>query len=202
MVTFDFKDMDRVVRNIGAFERQVPFALARALNATVEIGRDRLPDTFANHIEARNPRFFKAAMVTTGQRATKRRLQVTLYDRFGRGNLKLHAEGGTRRARGGQLAIPSRLITPKRTGRGVPKGMKPRNIVATVPKRALRIIPGRGIYVGVGGHLKALYSFRISAPIRADVPLHQEFERIVRAELPKQFRRSMREAMATAFKKK
>ncbi len=201
MFTIDTSAFERAARRMGAFERQIPFALAQALNNTVEIGRDRLPGVFANHIEARNPRFFQAAMTTKGERATKRRLRATLYDRFGRGNLKLHAEGGTRRARGGELAIPSRLITPKRTGRGVPKGMKPREIAATVPKRALRIIPGRGIYVGIGGNLKALYSFRTSAPIRADVPLHQEFERIVRAELPKQFRRSMREAMATAFRK-
>ena len=201
MVTFNLKDIDRVVRNMRGFERQIPFALAKALNNTVEIARDRLPDTFASHVEVRNRRFFQNAMTTKGERATKGRLRVVLYDRWGRGNLKLHAEGGTRRARGGELAIPSRLITPKRTGRGVPKGMKPREIAATISKQALRILPGRGIYVGVGGQLKPLYNFRTSAPIRADVPLHQEFERIVRGEMPKQFRRSMREAMATAFKR-
>ena len=201
MVTFDTSAFQRAARRMGAFERQLPFSLAQALNNTVEIARDRLPDVFASHVDVRNKRFFKNAMTTKGKRATKGRLRVELYDQWGRGNLKLHDEGGTRRARSGELAIPSRLITPKRTGRGVPKGMKPRNIVATIPKQALRILPGRGIYVGVGGHLKPLYSFRTSAPIRADVPLHQEFERIVRAEMPKQFRRSMREAMTTAFKK-
>ena len=201
MVEFKFRDVDRVVRNLRGFERQIPFALAKALNNTVEIARDKLPRTFAEHVEVRNSRFLKNALTTKGRRATKMRLRVELYDRWGRGNLKLHAEGGTRRARSDVLAIPSRIITPKRTGRGVPKGMKPRNIVATIPKRALRVIPGRGIYIGVGGNLKPLYNFRPSAPIRRDVPLHQEFERIVRAEMPKQFRRSMREAMKTAFRK-
>ena len=48
-------------------------------------------------------------MGTAVKRATKTKLRVSARDRFDRGNLQLHATSGTKRARSGRVAIPSRF---------------------------------------------------------------------------------------------
>jgi len=37
MVTFNFKDIDRVIKNLSEFERQIPFAMATALNKSADV---------------------------------------------------------------------------------------------------------------------------------------------------------------------
>ena len=60
-------------------------------------------------------------------------LQVEIYDKLGRANLMLHAKGGTRRAKGANIAIPS-SVNVRRTGRGAvtrsqtPKGLADKGV--------------------------------------------------------------------------
>ena len=212
--TFDFRDVDRAIRRLEGFERQVPFALAKAMNATVEIARKNdLPQAWSQHITARNPNFLKAALSTTRARANKRNLRVELYDRLGRGNLALHDAGGARSPRGGAIAVPSKAnLQPKRGSHGVPKGLRPRNVPNSFVKQSKY---GPVLFQRVGTykkatknspaqdnrHLKAMYGLAPSVRIRADMPFHAEFSRIVKREMPRQYSKAIREAMATAFRR-
>ncbi|OCK60031.1 hypothetical protein LMTR3_20815 [Bradyrhizobium sp. LMTR 3] len=68
-----------------------------------------------------------------GGRATKQSLSVEIYDKLGRANLMLHAKGGTRRAKGANIAIPS-SVNVRRTARGAvtrsqtPKGLADKGV--------------------------------------------------------------------------
>ncbi|RYC29182.1 hypothetical protein D3273_25290 [Lichenibacterium minor] len=226
MVTFRIDGLDRLLRNLGEFERQIPFAMAQALNRSADQAREELPAVWAQHITARNPNFLKSAMTTKGERATKSRLRVVLYDRFGTANLNLHDKGGTARARGA-FAIATRTsgITARRGQKGVPKGLRPRNLANAFAKTGksgdLVIYQRSGKYQKAtktarnkaertGGprpkgtdnrHLRLEYVTKPTNPVRADVPLSREFYQIMRREAPKQFAIAMRSAMKNSFRK-
>ena len=226
MVTIRFEGLDRLLKNLGEFERQVPFALAQALNKSADVAREELPQIWAENIRVRNPNFLKAALTTRGSRATKSSLRVELYDQYGRGNLALHDKGGTNRAHTGSLAIPSTAVGQRRGARGVPKNLKPSalpNSFKTDGRRANPHLKPNSVYVREGAYrakgsaigrtgkkrkktadsrtVKLMYTLRPSAPIRADVPLTREFTRIMRREMPRQFDIAMKAAMQTAFRR-
>jgi hypothetical protein len=75
--------------------------------------------------------------------------------------------------------------------------MRPKELVESTPKRALRIIPGKGIFVGKGGRLNLRYSFKPSATIRPDVPFEQDFRRYMIDKIEEQFPIRLGEAMRT-----
>ncbi len=127
-----------------------------------------------------------------------------MYDRLGRGSLALHDHGGTKKPRGKAIAVPSAELQARRSGKGVPKGLRPRNLPATGPSGSF--VKGDVLYQRVGAGksrgLKLMYVLKPAAPIRADVPFHSDFDRIMRQTMPIQFRLSMRKAMETARKTK
>ncbi|WP_461326188.1 hypothetical protein [Bradyrhizobium diazoefficiens] len=69
-----------------------------------------------------------AALTTKGSRATKGDLTVEIYDKIGRANLFLHAKGGTRRAKGGNLSIPSSVNVQRTSGGAVRTQQQPKNL--------------------------------------------------------------------------
>ena len=213
-LTFDLRDFQRVARQMQAFEEQIPFALARALNEAAEVARRELiSTTWAQHITVRNPNFLKAALTTKGARATKRNLRVEIYDKLGRGNLSLHDQGGTRRGQGA-LAVPTSALASRRGSKGIPKGMRPKTLPKSFAKPGksgdMLIFQRTGSYKKAGKralaqdnrHLKLAYVLKPSTPIRADVPFHADFNRVMRREMPRQFQVFMQKAMETAFKRK
>lgn len=205
MLTFDTRDFQRYARAMDGLASQIPFALAQALNASAEIVRKDLAErVWPEHVAARNRSFMRAALSTKGTRATKRNLRVVIFDRLGRGNLLLHDRGGTKRPRGKAIAVPSEALQARRSGKGVPKGMRPRNLPATGPSAAF--VKGDVLYQRVGAGksrgLKLMYVLKPSAPIRADVPFHAAFTTAMRRTMPIQFRLALRKAMATARKTK
>ncbi len=195
---------------MGAMADQIPFALATALNKSADAAREELPQIWAEHIKVRNPNFLKAALTTRGARATKRSLRVTLYDQYGRGNLKLHDVGGTARAKSGAMAVPTSTISAKRGSKGIPKGMQPRNLANSfmvTGKSGDKLIfqrPGKSKRKAkttkASGALKLAYVIKSTNPVHADVPLTSEFQRIVQREMPKQFKAAIVRAMSTARK--
>lgn len=207
MSTFrvDLSPFQRVAVGIGILDRnQLPFAAATALNAVAEIGRRTLIDeTWPRHVHARDPNFLRAALTTRGERATKRRLMVVVYDRLGRANLTLHEAGGTKRPRGKAIAVPSQAIQGRRGARGVPKGLRPRNLPATGPAGAF--VKGDVLFQRIGAGksrgLRLMYVLKPSTRIGARVPFHADFDAAVRRAFPGQFRVAIRRAMATAMKR-
>lgn len=193
----DIRDFERLAKEMGGFVDQIPFAMAGALNTAAFDARKRLiGETWPGAIEARNSSFLGAALRV--ERATKRDLTVAVSETGpagGRANLVAHAESAVKRPRGRVLAIPP-AGTVRRGAHGIPKGQKPRAIVASTPKRALRITK-QGIFVGQGGRLHLRYAFETAAQIKADVPFYTDFDRFMAARLPGAFCDAMVKAMMT-----
>ena len=127
MITFNFRDFERAAKKLGAASDQIPYALARSLNDAAEIARKEIiEETWPNSIQSQNKSFMRAALTITGNRATKKNLRVAIVDKLGRGNLIQHADGGTALPKGRKLAVPSDVLKPKRTGKGMPARLKPR----------------------------------------------------------------------------
>ncbi|ANK81385.1 MAG: hypothetical protein TEF_11685 [Rhizobiales bacterium NRL2] len=75
-------------------------------------------------VVVRNKRFLGVAMRV--DKANKSTLTAVIYDRLKSRAISDQATGGTRKARGRNLAIPSTFVEGKRGRRGVPKALRPR----------------------------------------------------------------------------
>ena len=214
MLTLNLRDFERVTRRLGAMADQIPFALANAMNDAVKVARKQIVEqTWPTHMKVRNAKFIDQAMHM--EFANKKNLRVELFDRFGRGNLLLHAKGGQRSAQKGSLAVPSNILKAKRTGRGIPAPLRPSALSNSFKK-------GDVIYQRVGKYqkagkaatkkakrsgtrargkdgrgLKLMYVLKPSVPIRSDVPFQDDFNRVFRREVMRAFGSRIRQAMAT-----
>ena len=111
-VSSNYKKLSQSLDQVG--HKQLPFAFAKTLNETMKaVEKYTVARTYPRAFDVRNRAFFKAAMFTGSavKRATKTKLRVSARDRFDRGNLQLHATGGTKRARSGRAEL---AMTPRR----------------------------------------------------------------------------------------
>lgn len=190
---FDIRDFKRAAIDMHAALDQVPFALAGALNNAVEGARsDIINTTWPRHVTVRKANFLNAALTTSGERATKNRLRVVLYDRLGRGSLKLHAQGGTKRPLRSKLAIPSKAVS--RGANGVISSQRPANLSRKVVKKNL-IFQASGR--GKGARLTLMYKLARVAQIKRDVPFYEDFQRAMASRIHAEFPKAMAKAMAT-----
>jgi hypothetical protein len=191
VISFDFSAFERKARQIDALQREVPFALSRALNeAALKTRQSLIDETWPKYVEVRNRHFLRAALRV--EKASKGNLRVAVVDTLGRGNLKLHAEGGTKRARG-RLAIPSKAV--RRTAKGVARSQRPVNIKNKVVRKGL-IFERTG--KGENARLRLMYSLKPSAKIDKRVPFKEDFARSMRAEVQRLFPQHLQHAMRTA----
>ena len=201
-VSSNYKKLSRSLDQVG--RKQLPFAFAKTLNQTMKaVGKYTVARTYPRAFDVRNKGFFKAAMFTKDavRWATKTKLRVSARDRFDRGNLQLHATGGTKRARSGRIAIPSRYTKATRGARGVRKVLRPRAVVNTPkgfidqdgPRDAIYQRYGRG-----GKQVRLLYVLHRSAKIRKRFRFYEDAERISRQVSPKLFRKNFSQAIRTA----
>ena len=137
---------------------------------------------------------FKGNAVTW---ATKSRLSVTAEDRFDRGNLEHHARGGTRLARAGRIAIPTRYVKSRRGTRGAPKRLRPRTVVDSA-KGFLAEDTIYQRYGARGANRRKLYILRRSVRMRKRFPFYEDAERITKKASPQLFKRNFRKAIETA----
>ena len=117
--------------------------------------------------------------------------------------------GWHRRTAPDPMAIPTSAISARRGAKGIPKGLQPRNLSNSFSvkgksgdKLIYQRVGRRSKGKKSGNVLRLAYVVKASNPVRADVPLAQAFERIMRREMPKQFKIAMTRAMATARKQK
>ena len=126
-ISSNCKSLSQSLDQVG--RKQLPFAFAKTLNETMKaVEKYTVARTYPRTFDVRNRALFKASMFTgiAVRRATKTKLRGSARDRFIRGNLQLHATGGTNRARAGRIAIPSRVTKATRGARGVRKALRPR----------------------------------------------------------------------------
>lgn len=198
-IEFDMRDFERKAAEIGGAIDQIPFALANAMTSAAFKAREVLVnETWPSHVQQRNRAFIRRALRI--EKARKGDLRVEIYDDLGRGNLQLHAKGGTRSAHSRRLAIPPSGTAQRKAGGAIKAGALPKALIAKTPKRALRITP-KGIFVGEGGRLRLKYVFKPSASIDKDVPFYEDFQRVMREEVAATFPASMRRAMQTRIKR-
>lgn len=199
-VVLDFSDFRRKAHQMGIFaEQQLPFAIANTLNlamlgpggAREHIVRTVFPSSFDVH----NHNFARAAFNV--KKASKGDLSVELFDRLKRGHLEKHAQGGTKSARG-SLAMPNwRGGRIKRTAAG--SKPRPRLIKVKNPRRALRVVKGKGIFVGEGGRLHALYWFRRQGRLEKRFPFYEAFARVAKRQVEFHFPQQIQQALNSAF---
>ena len=202
-VSSNYKKLSRSLDQVG--RKQLPFAFAKTLNQTMKaVGKYTVARTYPRAFDVRNKGFFKAAMFTGDavRWATKTKLRVSARDRFDRGNLQLHATGGTKRARSGRIAIPSRYVGSRRLKSGkVKPALLPRAVVNTPKGFIDREGPRDAIYqrYGRGGkQVRLLYVLHRSAKISKRFRFYEDAERITRSVSPKLFRKNFSPAIRTA----
>lgn len=193
-VKFDLHEFERKAIEISAAIDQVPFALSLSLNrAAVNARRVLVQSTWPRSVTVRNPGFISRALRT--KFATKRDLRIEIYDDLHRAHLEKHARSGVKKPRGLRLAIPVKGRVTY-TQHGVKKAQRPRALIDSTPKRALRITP-KGIFVGQGGRLHLMYSFSPQAQIKHDVNFIEDFNDAIRQEIPRNFMPALVRAMKT-----
>ena len=201
-VTSNYKKLSRSLDQVG--RKQLPFAFAKTLNQTMKaVAKYTVARTYPRAFDVRNRAFFKASMFTGSavKRATKTKLRVSARDRFDRGNLQLHATGGTKRARSGRIAIPSRFTKATREAKVVRKALQPRAVVNTPKGFIDRDGPRDAIYqrYGRGGEqVRLLYVLHRSARIPKRFRFYEYAQRITRQVSPKLFARNFAHAVKTA----
>jgi hypothetical protein len=201
-VSSNYKQLSRSLDQLG--RKQLPFAFAKTLNQTMKaVGKYTVARTYPQAFDVRNKSFFKAAMFTKDsvRWAKPTNLRASARDQFGRGNLQLHATGGTKRARSGRMAIPSRYTKARRGPKGVRKTLRPRAVVDTPKGYIDRVGPRDAIYqrYGRGGkQVRLLYVLQPSAKIRKRFRFYEDAQRITRAVSPKLFRKNFSHAIRTA----
>ena len=198
----NYKKLSRSLDETG--RRQLPFAFSKTLNQTMKaVGKYTVARTYPRSFDVRNKAFFKASMFTGDavRWSTKTRLKVSARDRFDRGNLQLHAKGGTKRARSGRIAITSRFVKAKRGIKGVGKNLRPRAVVDTpkgfIDRRGSRDAIyqryGRG-----GSKVRLLYVLQPTARLAKRFRFYEDATMITRKVMPKLFRRNFSQAIKTA----
>ena len=202
-VSSNYKKLSRSLDQVG--RKQLPFAFAKTLNQTMKaVAKYTVARTYPRAFDVRNKGFFKAAMFTKDavRWATKTKLRVSARDRFDRGNLQLHTTGGTKRARSGRIAIPSRYVGSRRLKSGrVKDALLPRTVVNTPKGFIDRDGPRDAIYqrYGRGGkQVRLLYVLHRSAKIPKRFRFYEDAERITRQVSPKLFARNFAHAVKTA----
>ncbi|GEM_PF-1133883 len=148
-VSSNYKKLSRSLDQVG--RKQLPFAFAKTLNKTMKAAEKyTVARTSPRGFDVRNRAFFKASMFTGTalRREMKTTLRVAARDQFDRGNLQLHATGGTKRARSGRIAIPSRFTKATRGARGVRKALLPRAVVYAPRVSSTATVSGHSTRIG------------------------------------------------------
>ena len=182
-----------------AKRNQMPFATKQTLNSVAFSVRKNTVDRVApSAFATRNKRFITASLRV--DLATKTTLRASVFDKLQRGNLEDHAQGGTKTPRGRHVAIPSRELAKKRSGRGVQKNRRPRT--ALNRKTAFTtVINGQKVIAerkGKAGKLKILYVLERSAKLRKSFPFYREADYVISAEVGPTFTKEFEKAMRTA----
>lgn len=201
-IEYNFDALVKLGEDLGADIQQVPYATSRALNESATKIKEFLANvTWPEHVHKRRPNFPAVALHI--DYSTKYDLQVTIRDTLQRGHLYELTYGGTKIPYGQHLAIPiidgGAYPFSFNSGGGIAQKDHPAEIIATTPKRALRITE-KGIFIGglVRGQLRMVYALKRDANIPKQVPFDQEFERFFCEEFERQFPYQLAMAMVTA----
>lgn len=201
-VVVDLKSLRRGTKRSRLFrllERsQLPFAAARALTVTGKWARSAVEKDLSNHFEIRNTRVRRGIRSTFADKRDWPDIQTAVgsIDSF----MAPHATGGTKRARGGgRILIPMRPIRRTATGR-IRKSQRP----SELRSKSKTYVEGNILTLRASTgrrkppKLRKLYLMRDKAKIEKSWPLQKVVARAVRKHYPREFKRSMSQAIRSA----
>ncbi len=202
-ITSNIKQFERNIRGIQ--RKQLPFATSVALNDTAfDVRKHIVEKTYKRDFQVRNTRFIGAALRV--KKSTKRTLEASVFDKLDREFLQRHTSGGVKRPRGAHIAIPSRELKAKRSGKGVPKSLRPRAALAN-KKTFITRLRSSGQLVIMRRKTKksrpvsVLYLLEPTARIRKTFRFYDDAERVVSQRIGPNFARAWRKALRTAKKR-
>ncbi len=198
-VRFDMRQFEKKARQVGIFARdQLPYAISRTLNDTMH--QDTRPHiinvTWPAAFTVRNSGLPRAAIRVENSSKGERPWTAGVFDALGRAHLEDHARGGTKDAASGHLAIPNQKRV-KLHARG--KTPKPRALDRKIPSRALRVIKGKGIFVGRGGRLHAWFWFKKSAKLDKRFSFYRDFATVSTRGIRRRFPPRIQQAINSSF---
>lgn len=199
-IKLDLSEVYALADDLAVAHDQVPFAMARVMNAAAFIARDSLVhQTWPRSVEQRAINFPSAVIHVV--KATKSHLHVEIVEDRQSSTAPLidHAEGGTRHAKT-KFAIP---LPDYRRGRitathGLKMDARLAAVLKRTPKRALRITPG-GVFIGQHGRLQMIFAFKEQVTMRKDVPFEEDFKRVVMEVIDRELEPALLMAMRTRF---
>jgi len=197
-IASNIKQFERRLNDIE--KRQLPFATAQALTATAfDVRKQIVERTFPEAFEVKNKRFIGAAMRV--KKATKQTLVASVFDRLGRAQLKKHTTGGIKTPRGNNIAIPGRALKRGKSG-GITKANRPRQLLDKANVVKLRSKSGQDMIArrNKKGRLEVLYILEPSANIKKSFRFYEDARTVVKKNMPTNFKKSWRRALATARK--
>lgn len=194
-------NMRQFQKSLNSFERkQLPFAMMRTINDTLfSVRKQIVTKTYPRAFSVRDKRFASNAFRV--EKASKRKLEGRVYDRLDRANLYLHATGGIKRAKTGSLAIPSRYVKDRRTGRGIRKTLLPREVLSTPKGHKAKGRGGNLIfqeYGPKGSKRRLLYTLKPAAKIDKRFMFYEDAKRTADRKFNRQFKVNFRKALKTA----
>jgi len=139
------------------------------------------------------------------KKGVARRKEIVIFDRTSKEYMQRHAKGGIKRpVSGSNIAIPGKdTVEPRRTGRGIPKKLRPDALRGD--KKTFRIkINGQDVIAKRVG--KARYPLAImhllepSATIRKTYNFYEDAQSSFRSEFPAAFRRNFNSRMKRVLK--
>ena len=204
-------NIDIVARILDGTARQLPFAMARAINGTAKDVQRAQTGRIRQVFTIRRPSFAtRAVKIKPFARKDRLEAKLQIEPPGGKARADIFAKfekGGIKRPRGQHLAIPRGA----RRGKSgiVTKANRPRALGLQRKGRTVRgrkrtfIIPNVGIFQRVGrgrgrSKVRLLYSFHRQVPIDRRLRFVATAEKVVPRVFPGHFRREFAHAVRTA----
>ena len=194
-------NISAVTKALDAFgKRQIPFATSLALNdAAFAVRKEIVERTYPQSFTVRNKRF-AGAMFRVGK-ASKRNLTATVSDVLGRDYMTMQAEGGIKRPRGRNIAIPSRQIKRTATGK-VPMAKQPRNVLGgkgyRTTLRSGQPVIAENVGRGAAKRQRVLYLLEPTARIPKRFPFYERGRKVAQTSFARAFNKRFAQARRTA----
>ena len=129
------------------------------------------------------------------KKGVARRKEIVIFDRLGREYMQRHAKGGTKRpVSGSNVVVPGKsTVEPKRTGRGIPKRLRPTALLDQ--KKSFRTkVNGQEVIARRRGKsrypIEIMHLLEPSATIRKTYNFYEDAQASFRTEFPLAFRRN------------
>ena len=190
-----------VQKAMQGFSKQMPFAMSQALNATAfDVRKEIVDKTYPQSFNVRNKRF--AGTMFRVEKATKKKLRASVFDRLKKDYMVDQAEGGIKTPRGKSIAIPGRDMKMRTKG-GVTKANRPRNLLnkkgvfkTTSTRSGQPIIVRRATKKRYP--LQMMYILEPSGVIKKRFDFYEDANATARREIDRAFAKRFKRAKATA----